>query len=201
MPLRRRLSLLVAALAVTVGTATACTDLDGTDGKTWITGAGSVEQVPVAERGEPVEVSGEDLNGNPLDLADQRGKVVVLNVYASWCPPCRAEMPTVVELAGQADPTQVSYLGVNIRDNASAARAFGENVGIDFPSFADPSSAVLLALSDELGPYSLPSTVVLDREGRVAALVLGRIPGAVTLQDVVDDVVAAGAPEGATADG
>jgi thiol-disulfide isomerase/thioredoxin len=197
MPLRRRLSLLVAALAVTVGTATACTDLDGTDGKTWITGAGSVEQVPVAERGEPVEVSGEDLNGNPLDLADQRGKVVVLNVYASWCPPCRAEMPTVVELAGQADPTQVSYLGVNIRDNASAARAFGENVGIDFPSFADPSSAVLLALSDELGPYSLPSTVVLDREGRVAALVLGRIPGAVTLQDVVDDVVA----EGATADG
>jgi thiol-disulfide isomerase/thioredoxin len=197
MPLRRRLSLLVAALAVTVGTATACTDLDGTDGKTWITGAGSVEQVPVAERGRPVDVSGEDLDGNPLDLADQRGKVVVLNVYASWCPPCRAEMPTVVELAGQADPTQVSYLGVNIRDNASAARAFGENVGIDFPSFADPSSAVLLALSDELGPYSLPSTVVLDREGRVAALVLGRIPGAVTLQDVVDDVVA----EGATADG
>jgi thiol-disulfide isomerase/thioredoxin len=201
MPLRRRLSLLVAALAVTVGTATACTDLDGTDGKTWITGAGSVEQVPVAERGRPVDVSGEDLDGNPLDLADQRGKVVVLNVYASWCPPCRAEMPTVVELAGQADPAQVSYLGVNIRDNTSAARAFGENVGIAFPSFADPSSAVLLALSDELGPYSLPSTVVLDREGRVAALVLGRIPGAVTLQDVVDDVVAAGAPEGATADG
>ncbi len=192
---RRRVPVLLAALAVTVGMATACTDLDGTEGKTWITGAGSLQQVSVADRGEPVDVSGEDLDGEPLDLADERGKVVVLNVYASWCPPCRAEMPTVVELADHADPGEVTYLGVNIRDNDSAARAFGENFGIDFPSFADPSSAVLLALSDELGPYSLPSTVVLDRAGRVAALVLGKIPGAVTLQDVVDDVVAEGAAE------
>ncbi len=60
---------------------------------------------------------------------------------------------------------------------------------------------MLLDLSDELGPYSLPSTVVLDRDGRVAALVLGKIPGAVTLQDVVDDVVAEGDAGGATADG
>jgi len=202
MSVRRRVCLLLAALAVTVGTSTACSDLDGTDGKTWITGEGSLQQVPASDRGEPVQASGEDLDGNPLDLADERGKVVVLNVYASWCPPCRAEMPTVVELAEQADPAQVTYLGVNIRDNASAARAFGENFGVGFPSVADPSSAVLLALSDDLGPYSLPSTVVLDRDGRVAALVLGRIPGAVTLQDVVDDVLAEGAAaDGATADG
>jgi thiol-disulfide isomerase/thioredoxin len=194
---RRRLPLLLAALALAVSTATACSDLDGTDGKTWITSEGSLQQVAAADRGQPVEAEGEDLDGNPLDLADYRGKVVVLNVYASWCPPCRAEMPTVVELAEHADPAQVAYLGVNIRDNDSAARAFGDNAGIGFPSFADPGSAVLLALSDKLGPYSLPSTVVLDRQGRLAALVLGKIPGAVTLQDVVDDVVA----EGATADG
>lgn len=190
MPIHRRMLVLVAALAVTAATASACTDLDGTDGKTWITGAGSLEQVPVGDRGRPVEATGEDLDGDALDLADYRGKVVVINVYASWCPPCRAEMPTVVELAEHADPAQVSYLGVNIRDNDSAARAFGENFDVGFPSFADPSSSVLLALSDKLGPYSLPSTVVLDRQGRVAALVLGKIPGAVTMQDVVDDVVA-----------
>lgn len=190
MPIHRRLLVLMAALAVTAATASACTDLDGTDGKTWITGAGSLEQVPVGDRGRPVEATGEDLDGDALDLADYRGKVVVINVYASWCPPCRAEMPTVVELAEHADPAQVSYLGVNIRDNDSAARAFGENFDVGFPSFADPSSSVLLALSDKLGPYSLPSTVVLDRQGRVAALVLGKIPGAVTMQDVVDDVVA-----------
>jgi len=186
----RRFPALVAALVLAVGGVSACSDLDGTDGKTWITGEGSLQQVPVAERGKPVEATGDDLDGEPLDLADYRGKVVVLNVYASWCPPCRTEMPTVVQLADHADATQVAYLGVNIRDNDSAARAFGDKVGVSFPSFADPSSAVLLSLSDKLGPYSLPSTVVLDREGRVAALVLGKIPGAVTMQDVVDDVVA-----------
>jgi thiol-disulfide isomerase/thioredoxin len=200
---RRRLSLLVAALALAAGATTACSDLDGTDGKTWITGAGSLQQVAEADRGSPVEAAGKDLDGQALDLADYRGKVVVLNVYASWCPPCRAEMPTVVQLASHADSTQVAYLGVNIRDNDSAARAFGANQDIGFPSFSDPSSAVLLALSDKLGPYSLPSTVVLDREGRVAALVLGRIPGAVTMQDVVDDVVAEGSAvtEGTGTDG
>ena len=181
---RRRLPLLVAALVLAVGSASACSDLDGTDGKTWITGEGSLQQVAEAERGKPVEAEGKDLDGQPLDLADYRGKVVVLNVYASWCPPCRSEMPTVVQLAAHADPTQVAYLGVNIRDNDSAARAFGDNVGIEFPSFADPGSSVLL-----------------DRDGRVAALVLGKIPGAVTLQDVVDDVVAEGDAGGATADG
>jgi thiol-disulfide isomerase/thioredoxin len=192
----RRLPLLVTALVLALGTTSACSDLDGTEGKTWITGEGSLQQVPAGERGKPVEVTGDDLDGDPLDLADYRGKVVVLNVYASWCPPCRAEMPTVVQLAEHADAAQVAYLGVSIRDNDSAARAFGENFGIGFPSFSDPSSAVLLALSDKLGPYSLPSTVVLDREGRVAALVLGKIPGAVTMQDVVDDVVAEGVAEG-----
>ena len=197
----RRLPALLAALALAAGGLSACSDLDGTDGKTWITGEGSLQQVPVAERGKPVEAKGDDLDGSPLDLADYRGKVVVLNVYASWCPPCRTEMPTVVQLADHADPAQVAYLGVNIRDNESAARAFGDNAGVAFPSFADPSSAVLLSLSDKLGPYSLPSTVVLDREGRVAALVLGKIPGAVTLQDVVDDVAAEDAGGGATADG
>jgi thiol-disulfide isomerase/thioredoxin len=198
---RRRFPALVAALVLAVGGVGACSDLDGTDGKTWITGEGSLQQVPVADRGKPVEASGDDLAGDPLDLADYRGKVVVLNVYASWCPPCRTEMPTVVQLADHADASQVAYVGVNIRDNDSAARAFGDKVGIDFPSFADPSSAVLLSLSDELGPYSLPSTVVLDREGRVAALVLGKIPGAVTMQDVVDDVVAESSDAGADARG
>jgi len=197
----RRTAVLLAALAVAAGTTTACSDLDGTDGKTWITGEGSVQQIPVADRGKPVDVTGEDLDGNPLDLADQRGKVVVLNVYAAWCTPCRVEMPTVVELSEHADPSQVSWFGVNIRDDRDAARTFGEDFGVEFPTFSDPSSAVLLSLSDELGPYSLPSTVVLDRDGRVAAMVLGKIPGAATMQDVIDEVVAEGAAGAGADDG
>jgi peroxiredoxin len=82
----------------------------------------------------------------------------------------------------------VQFLGVNIRDDVASAQGFGREYGIDFPTFDDPSSAILLALSEKVGPYSLPSTVVLDREGRLAALVLGAIPGARTMQDVIDDV-------------
>ena len=183
---RRTLLSLPALLLLAAG----CSDVEGTDGKTWITGEGRLERIGVADRGDPVEASGEDLDGNPLDLADFRGKVVVLNVFASWCGPCRAEMPQVVGLAGDADPAQVQYVGVNIRDNDAAARAFAANFDVDFPSFSDPSSSVLLRLSDQLGPYSLPSSVVLDRRGRMAALVLGSIPGTVTFREVVDDVVA-----------
>lgn len=192
MPTLRRTLVVATVLLVALVTG-ACNDVEGTDGKSWIDGKGSIEAVKAVDRGSPVDVSGEDLEGNPLDLADYRGKVVVLNVYASWCGPCRTEMPTVVQLADAADPAQVAFLGVNIRDNVSAARAFGREYGITFPSFDDRSSAVPLALSGRLGPYSLPSTVVLDREGRLAALVLGEVPGARTMQEVIDDVVAEGA--------
>jgi thiol-disulfide isomerase/thioredoxin len=189
--LSRRTALASSALLALV--ASGCTDVAGTDGQTWITGEGRIDQVAIGERGDPVSAVGEDLAGNALDLEDYRGKVVVLNVFASWCGPCRKETPLVVELAAGADPEQVAYLGINIRDDNAAASAFANNFGVEFPSFYDPSSSVLLRLSDELGPYSLPSTAVLDREGRLAALVLGEIPGRATFQQVVDEVVAEGA--------
>ena len=191
--LRRTLAV-VAALAATMVSASACSDLQGTDGKTWITGAGLIDEIAPADRGKVVEAEGEDLDGNPLDLADYRGKVVVLNVWASWCPPCRAEMPTVVGLSESLDPQTAVVVGINTRQSGSgglpAAQAFAAKADIPFPSFYDPSGAVPLALSDKLGPYSLPSTIVLDRQGRVAAIVLGEIPGEVSMRDVIDDVVA-----------
>ena len=168
-----------------------CSDLQGTDGKEWITGEGRVIEVEPADRAAPVEASGEDLEGNPLDLADYRGRVVVLNVYASWCPPCRAEMPLVVDLAESYDPDEVAFVGVDIRDASRAnAEAFIRGQEVGFPSYYDPGSEVLLRLSDKLGPYSLPSTVVLDRRGRLAVLVLGEIPGSVTMRNAIDDVAA-----------
>lgn len=182
-----------AALAVAVGllTVAGCSDLQGTEGKEWITGEGRIIEVAPSERAAPVEAGGEDLDGNALDLDDYRDRVVVLNVYASWCPPCRAEMPLVVDLADSYDPAEVAFLGVNIRDaSRDNAEAFIRAQDVDFPSFYDPGSEVLLRLSDELGPYSLPSTVVLDRRGRLAVLVLGEIPGAVSMRDAIDQVLA-----------
>jgi thiol-disulfide isomerase/thioredoxin len=171
-----------------------CTDLKGTGDKQYIQGEGQIILVKPADRGKPVDASGEAINGDKLDLADYRGKVVMLNVWASWCPPCRAEMPTVVALADSLDPSQVQVLGVNVRQSGgtAAAEAFEAEDKMTFPSFYDPSSSLLLSLSDKLGPYSLPSTIVLDRKGRLAALVLGEIPGKDTMKDVVDQVVADG---------
>jgi thiol-disulfide isomerase/thioredoxin len=178
---------LVVALVVLMG----CSDLQGTDGKQWITGEGKIVQIAPADRGKPVEASGEDLDGDALALSDFRGRVVVANVWASWCPPCRAEMPTVVGLADSLPAEDVAVVGVNIRENGvAAAQSFAREAGIDFPSFYDPSSEVLLGFSDDIGPYSLPSTAVLDRQGRLAAIVLGSIPGRSTLKDLVEDIAA-----------
>ena len=180
----------VVGLLVALLVSTGCSDLQGTDGKQWISGEGTIVEIAPEDRGDPVEASGEDLDGNPLDLADYRGRVVVANVWASWCPPCRSEMPTVVALADSLPAQDVAVLGVNIRNDAASARSFAREAGMEFPSFYDPSSEVLLGFSDDIGPYSLPSTAVLDRQGRLAAIVLGALPGRVTVQDLVEDVAA-----------
>ena len=181
------------AIAAAVGmlAVAGCSDLAGTDGKQWITGKGSITVVRPADRVAPVNASGEDLDGDDLSVEDYRGKVVVLNVYASWCPPCRKEMPLVGELLDSYDPDEVAFLGVNIRDaSRENAEAFLRGQDVELTSFFDPGSEVLLRLSDKLGAYSLPSTIVLDREGRTAVLVLGEIPSARTMSDAIDDVVA-----------
>ena len=122
----------------------------------------------------------------------------MLNTWAAWCAPCVAEMPSVVALSKALqtgpDAGRVTVLGVNVREQGgtSAARAFAAENKMAFPSFYDPSSKILLSLSDKLGPYSLPSTVVLDDQGRVAALVLGRIPGLVSMREIVQQVVRGG---------
>lgn len=182
--MRRLLLPLAVVLVALVG----CSEVEGTEGKQWITGEGKIIQIPPGERGEPVEAEGTTLDGEELSLADHRGSVVVTNTWASWCPPCRKEMPLVVKLDEESGD-DVVVLGINIRDNKANAEAFVRNAGMEFPSFYDPGSRVLLALSDEIGPYSLPSTAVLDRKGRLAALVLGEIPGRATMRDLIQEVV------------
>lgn len=182
---------LLVAVLVAASLVSGCSDLNGTDGKQYVTGDGQIVMIPPAERGDPIEAAGTSVDGDPLDLADYRGRVVISNVWWSQCPPCRKEMPILVEVAADVDPQDVALVGINIRDLGTAnAQAFQRATGVEYPSFYDPGAEVLLAFSEDLSPRSIPSTAILDRQGRLAALVLGEIPGRVTLTDLVEQVEA-----------
>jgi thiol-disulfide isomerase/thioredoxin len=167
-----------------------CSDVQGTGDLEYVGGSGKVVQVPEGEREDPVEISGTTVQGEPLDLADLRGKVVVLNVWWSLCGPCIKEMPMLVEAERELGTEDVAFVGINIRDLAAEnAAAFERERGVDYPSLYDPGSESLLRLG-RYAPRSMPATLVLDRKGRVAALMNGPIPSKGTLTAVVDDLVA-----------
>ncbi len=142
-----------------------------------------------ADRTRPVSFEGEDLDGDPLAVQDYRGKVVVVVVWGSWCPPCRAEAPWTVEAADELGG-DVQVVGINIRDGSTTAPlAMVRRFGIDYPSFFSPDGEALLSFPGGLSPRTIPATVVLDREGRIAASVVGPLPSKQTLVDLTEAVV------------
>src|SRR5262245_26133128 len=190
MHLRRRLPLLVAALAVTAAAATACTEANGTEGKDYVSGDGVVIEISPEDRGKPVDISGETLTGDHLDLADRRGSVVVVNVWWSGCPPCRKEAPMLADAADEL-PADASIVGIDVRDSSKDnPLAFERGFGVPYESIYDPGSETLLRFPPPFNPRWMPSTVVLDREGRVAALVGGELPSKLTLTELVQKVAA-----------
>lgn len=166
-----------------------CSSVSGTGDKGYISGTGVPVEVPAADRGTPVELTGEDLDGNQVDLADLRGQPVVVNVWASWCGPCIVEQPDLNE-ASEELGDGVTFLGLNIRDvSLGDAAAFTRQLEVDYASVYSPDGAALLPFSGTLTPRSIPSTVVLDAEGRIAASVQGRIPTTQTLISLVEKVL------------
>lgn len=189
-----RPAVLVVALLGLLLSATGCSSLQGTGDKGYISGNGQITLIDAADRGEPVELEGTTLDGDPLSLADLRGQVAVVNVWGAWCADCRAEMPDLVAAAEQAP--DASFVGINVRDpSVDPAQAFVRRFEVPYPSFYDPDGEALLAFSGTLSPRAIPSTLVLDQEGRIAASILGPIPSTRTLVDLVADV-AGEAPDG-----
>ena len=126
-----------------------------------------------ADAREPAPaIAGTTLDGEQLDVADLRGRVVVLNSWASWCAPCRDEVPDFVSLAEGANPDDVAVVGLNVTDDPFAAQSFVDEFGVPYPSIVDEDGAILRTIPG-VPPSSLPSTVILDREGRIAARIVG----------------------------
>jgi thiol-disulfide isomerase/thioredoxin len=187
---RRPVSVLVAALLSSV-VLTGCTDTPSGSGDSgFISGKGVITTLPVAEREKPGDVSGNTIDGDPISLADYAGKTVVVNVWGSWCAPCRAEAPDLVDAAAELADKDVAFLGINSRDlNEAAARAFVRRFEVPYPSIYDQGGQTLLAFRGTLTANSIPSTVVIDEQGRVAARVLGEVSRS-TLVGLVEDVQA-----------
>jgi thiol-disulfide isomerase/thioredoxin len=159
------------------------------DRKGYVSGDGRVERIAAGRRGEPVRLSGTTLEGKPWSLADQAGKVVVLNVWGSWCGPCVAEAADLQqaweELSGAGKPVQ--FMGIDFREDPQRGLAFQNAKGVGYPSLSDESGVLILALQGKAP--TVPTTLVLDRQGRIAARVNGQVSAA-TLTGLVDDVLA-----------
>ena len=148
----------------------------------------AVTEYSPAERGEPVDISGTTLGGDALALDDLRGDVVVINVWGSWCAPCRAEAPILGQASRAYADEGVSFVGINVRDNEAAALAFERRYDIPYPSIADYDGRTLLSVNDYVPMSAVPVTLVLDREGRVAARALGELRKA-TLTALLDSAI------------
>jgi thiol-disulfide isomerase/thioredoxin len=183
----RHLAVLVVLLAL-AGCSSAGQDQAERKGQTgFVSGGGTLTIFKPSERQPAPKVSGQTLDGRQWSLTDQAGKVVVLNVWGSWCAPCRKEAPDLVEASRQLGAGAV-FAGLNTRDlDPAPARKFVREFGIGYPSIYDPSGKQLLGFRGQVSPQSIPSTLVIDPSGRVAARVLGTV-SARTLVDVVHDV-------------
>lgn len=165
--------------------------------KGFVSGDGSSMSIPPDERTEPVEFAGETDFGGELGSADTLGHVTVVNFWYAGCAPCRAEAGDLVEAYEEFSPENVQFVGVNTRDETAQALQFAEQFGIEYPSIMDSAGdrAVQLAFAGEVPLNAVPTTLVLDIEGRVAHRVLGQIADASQLKTLISETMAETAPE------
>lgn len=159
------------------------------DRKDYISGDGTIEQLAVASRGAPVALKGTTLEGKPWTMQAAAGKVLVLNVWGSWCPPCIEETPDLQEAweTVQEQGHPVAFLGLDKLEGPETGLAFQKANGVTYPSLAYEGGVPILALQGKV--VATPTTLVLDQQGRVAARVSGPVT-ATTLLGLVDDVLA-----------
>jgi len=180
------------ALAIGLGACSAndplASQFKAGDNKNYIAGDGSVTEYPVANRGKSVTWSGPTETGGILSSTQLTGIPVVMNYWYAGCAPCRAEAPELLEISKQFP--KVQFVGVNVRDSAATAAAFNRNFKLTWSSIIDSQTgSVALAFTGIVTPAAVPTTLVIDKKGRVSARVLGRIDKSIltTLIKTVQD--------------
>ena len=155
----------------------------------YVSGNGTIKVITRSERDAAPPVRGRLLDGGSYDIREHVGQVVVVNFWASWCPPCRSEQPRLNEAYTSVRGKDVEFVGVDLRDQDPAARAFRRTYAVTYPSIVDEPGSTLLGFRDI--PASPPSTVVIDRNGRIAAKLLGEAPAGV-LKPIIEQIAAEG---------
>ncbi|SDN10628.1 Peroxiredoxin [Streptomyces sp. cf386] len=191
---RSRSALLaVTGAAVAALTLSACGSgtSGGGGGANFVPGSNGIDTVGQGKRAAAPDLSGETIDGKQLSTADYKGKILVINVWGSWCPPCRAEaknFQTVYEdLKGQG----VEFVGINTRDTSTTpAQAFEKEFGVTYPSLYDPTGKQMLRFKKgTLNPQAIPSTLIIDRKGGIAARTLQPLSEE-TLRSMIKPVLA-----------
>lgn len=143
----------------------------GGGGTGFVTGTDGIATVEKAERASAPDLSGKTIDGKQLDVADYKGDIVVLNVWGSWCGPCRLEAKNFVKVSEDLKDQGVQFVGINTRDTSTKpAVAFEKEYGVTYPSLYDPTGKLMLRFEKgTLNPQAIPSTIVIDREGRIAS--------------------------------
>ncbi|SDS44850.1 TlpA family protein disulfide reductase [Microlunatus soli] len=185
----------VAVLLILVGLAGCSTNSAGQNSQTgsengYVAGDNQLTRVPVKDRKQAPVISGPSVadTDKTISSADHAGTVIVVNVWGSWCGPCRKEAPDLQEASAETAGT-AQFIGIDSRDSGVAQpRAFQRANKIDYPSIYDPDGSQVVKF-ENLPPSAIPSTMVIDKQGRVAVRILGPISKA-TLVDIISDVAA-----------
>lgn len=177
-PRTPRLAWVAAALAVVaLAGCTASSSPGAVDGgeQRFVEATGSTGVIAPSDRLRAPRLRGERLDGGQLDVSSLAGDVVVVNFWGSWCAPCRAEAPELQAVHAQTSAEGVRFVGINMRDDRTAARQFVQGKGLTFPSIYDRPGRNAARLAGILPPSTFPSTLVLDRDQRIAARFLGQV--------------------------
>lgn len=159
--------------------------IDESNDDGYIGGVKKITPVEPADRVAMPELSGLDLDGEEISTADFEGKVLVINLWGSWCPPCREEAPVLREVSENLADDNVQFIGILTKDKPAAALAFNKKAGITYPSIVDEDGSLQLAFAESLPSQAIPTTWVIDRNGKVAARVIDDKLTVNTLTDIV----------------